>query len=93
MLHLCVGLDLHSLLTISAVKLLVDELTDDLLGRLAPSDVVLDLAQLPDVGQCSPEEDCSVDASEVELVENDLLLLRDIVNSSHSHHQQQLAHA
>lgn len=63
LLHLCVGLDLHPFLPVPAVELLVDELTDQFFGWLSPGDVVLDLAQLPDVGQGASEEDCSVDAS------------------------------
>lgn len=93
LLHLRVGLDLHALLAVPAVELLVDQLADQLLRRLAPGDVVLHLAQLPDVRQRAPQEDCGVDAPQVELVQDDLLLLGDVGHSSHSHHQQQLADA
>ena len=61
LLHLCVGLYLHSLFAHLAVKLLVDELTDQFFGRLTPGYVVLYSAQLTDVGWSAFHENSSVD--------------------------------
>lgn len=75
LLDLAVGLDLHAFFSCLAKQLLVDEFAHYLLGGFSPGDVVLDFLELPDVGKSASHKDCSIDASQVELAQDDLLLL------------------
>lgn len=78
LLHLRVGLDLHSFLPHLPVQLLVDQLAHQFLGGLSPGDVVLHPLQQADVGGGALDEGRSVDRPEVEFGEDDLLLLGDV---------------
>jgi hypothetical protein len=91
LLHLRIGLDLHPLLSHLPEELLVDQLADQLLGRLSPGDVVLHPTQLSDVSGGPPDEDSGVDATEVELVQDDFLLLGDISHSADSDNQEEFS--
>lgn len=86
-LHLCVGLDLHSLLPHLPEQLLVDQLTHQLLRRLSPSYVVLDTAQLSNIRWCSSNKNGCVDTTEVELIQDDFLLFGDISHSTDPNNQ------
>ena len=91
LLNLRVRFYLHAFFAHLAEKLLVDQFADQLLGWLSPSNVVLYLAQLLDVRRGAPHESTSIDASQAQLAQDDLLLLGDVGHSPHSHHKQQLA--
>lgn len=93
LLHLSIGLDLNALLPHLTEELLVDQLTDQFLRGLTPSNVVLDATELANVGRSAPDKYGCIDTSEAELIEDDFLLLGNIRHTPDTHHKKQLSNA
>ena len=89
--YLGVRFYLDSLSADLAIKFFIDELAHQLLAGLSPGDVVLNSLEEADVGCSSPDKHGSVYFPEVEAPEEKALLLRNVVNASNSHNEQELA--